>query len=216
MHGMLSFLLFAGALHADFTAMKSQRLAIGLMAVLGTLISTVVVGTAMWFLLGLMQINLPFIWALVFGALISPTDPVAVLGLFKTVKVPDMLQAKMTGESLFNDGIGVVVFSPETALVTELGPAWLRTGPLLFTIRRRRLRGRPRCLQRPCVFRLKRQIRLDQLRLIQTFKISTTHPYRESRSRPRRKGVGNYLFRNLDNATILNYIVDSKFLRLTV
>jgi CPA1 family monovalent cation:H+ antiporter len=119
MHGMLSFLLFAGALHADFTAMKSQRLAIGLMAVLGTLISTVVVGTAMWFLLGLMQINLPFIWALVFGALISPTDPVAVLGLFKTVKVPDTLQAKMTGESLFNDGIGVVVFSVLVAIAVS-------------------------------------------------------------------------------------------------
>jgi len=116
MHGMLSFLLFAGALHADFSAFKTKRLTIGVMAVLGTLISTFVVGALMWFLFGLLGINMPFIWALVFGALISPTDPVAVLGLFKTVEVPDTLQAKMAGESLFNDGVGVVVFTVVVAI----------------------------------------------------------------------------------------------------
>lgn len=111
MHGMLSFMLFAGALHADFSAIKSRGFAIGLMACLGTLISTFTIGTAMWLMSGYLGIALPFIWALVFGALISPTDPVAVLSLFKIVKVPDSLQAKMTGESLFNDGVGVVMFS---------------------------------------------------------------------------------------------------------
>lgn len=111
MHGMLSFLLFAGALHADFPALKSRRLAIGVMAVLGTLISTFVIGAMMWSLFGIFDLDIPFIWALVFGALISPTDPVAVLGLFKTVEVPDTLQAKMAGESLFNDGVGVVLFT---------------------------------------------------------------------------------------------------------
>jgi CPA1 family monovalent cation:H+ antiporter len=121
MHGMLSFLLFAGALHADFPAFKARRLTIGVMAVLGTLISTFVVGTVMWFLLGLFDLGIPFIWTLVFGALISPTDPVAVLSLFKTVKVPDTLQAKMAGESLFNDGVGVVVFTVVVAIAMAGG-----------------------------------------------------------------------------------------------
>jgi len=111
MHGMLSFLLFAGALHADLSAFRSRRGTIAVMAVIGTLISTFAVGFGMWVLAGIGGFDLPFIWALVFGALISPTDPVAVLSLFKTVKVPAELQAKMTGESLFNDGIGVVVFT---------------------------------------------------------------------------------------------------------
>jgi CPA1 family monovalent cation:H+ antiporter len=116
MHGMLSFLLFAGALHADFSAFKTRRLTIGVMAVLGTLISTFVVGAVMWLLFGIFELEIPFIWALAFGALISPTDPVAVLGLFKTVEVPDTLQAKMAGESLFNDGVGVVVFTVVVAI----------------------------------------------------------------------------------------------------
>jgi CPA1 family monovalent cation:H+ antiporter len=121
MHGMLSFLLFAGAMHADFSALKTRRLTIGVMAVLGTLISTFVVGALMWFLSGLFDLELPFIWALVFGALISPTDPVAVLSLFKTVEVPDTLQAKMAGESLFNDGVGVVVFTVVVAIALAGG-----------------------------------------------------------------------------------------------
>ena len=111
MHGMLSFLLFAGALHVDFSVFKSRARAIALMATLGILISTFLIGWASWFLLNAIGIAIPFIWALVFGALISPTDPVAVLGLFKTVSVPETLEAKMAGESLFNDGVGVVVFT---------------------------------------------------------------------------------------------------------
>jgi len=121
MRGMLSFLLFAGALHADFSAFKTRRLTIGVMAVLGTLISTFVVGAVMWFLFGVFGLDIPFIWALVFGALISPTDPVAVLSLFKTVEVPDTLQAKMAGESLFNDGVGVVVFTVVVAIALGMG-----------------------------------------------------------------------------------------------
>ena len=121
MHGMLSFMLFAGALHADFSALKERRWAIGVMACLGTLISTFVVAGLMWFLLGMFDLKMPFIWALVFGALISPTDPVAVLSLFKTVKVPPTLQATMTGESLFNDGVGVVVFTVVVAIALASG-----------------------------------------------------------------------------------------------
>jgi CPA1 family monovalent cation:H+ antiporter len=116
MHGMLSFLLFAGAMHVDFSVFRSRSLAIGLMATLGIMISTFIIGWSMWLLLNLFGIGIPFIWALVFGALISPTDPVAVLGLFKTVKVPTSLEAKMAGESLFNDGVGVVVFTIVVAI----------------------------------------------------------------------------------------------------
>ena len=92
MRGMLSFLLFAGAMHVDFSVFKSRSHAIALMATMGILISTFAVGGATWVLLNFFGIETPFIWALVFGALISPTDPVAVLGLFKTVKVPDTLE----------------------------------------------------------------------------------------------------------------------------
>ena len=111
MHGMLSFLLFAGALHVDFTAFRSRLRAIAVLATLGTMISTFAVATGIWLLFDLFNSDLPFLWALVFGALISPTDPVAVLGLFRSVTVPETLQAKMAGESLFNDGVGVVVFT---------------------------------------------------------------------------------------------------------
>lgn len=116
MNGMLSFLLFAGALHVDFAVFRSRTSAIAMMATVGILISTFLIGGVTWWLLNLFDIDMPFIWALVFGALISPTDPVAVLGLFKTVDVPETLEAKMAGESLFNDGVGVVVFAAVVAI----------------------------------------------------------------------------------------------------
>lgn len=121
MHGMLSFLLFAGALHVDFSVFRERSLAIGMMATVGILISTFLVGYASWILLNFFGISIPFIWALVFGALISPTDPVAVLGLFKTVHVPETLEAKMAGESLLNDGVGVVVFTVVVAIAVGGG-----------------------------------------------------------------------------------------------
>ncbi len=121
MRGMLSFLLFAGAMHVDFSAFKSRSGAIALMATLGILISTFLIGWVMWLSLNAFGIETPFIWALVFGALISPTDPVAVLGLFKLVKVPETLEAKMAGEALFNDGIGVVVFTVVVAIAVGDG-----------------------------------------------------------------------------------------------
>ncbi len=121
MRGMLSFLLFAGAMHVDFSVFRSQSQAIALMATMGILISTFAIGWATWILLNYFGIEMPFIWALVFGALISPTDPVAVLGLFKTVAVPETLEAKMAGESLFNDGVGVVVFTVVVAIAVGAG-----------------------------------------------------------------------------------------------
>ncbi len=110
MEGMLAFLLFAGALHVDFDFLKDQRWAIGIMATFGVIISTVIVGFGFWYLAGLFGVNIPLIWALLFGALISPTDPVAVLSLLKSINIPHSLEAKIAGESLFNDGVGVVVF----------------------------------------------------------------------------------------------------------
>jgi len=111
MNGMLAFLLFAGALHVDMTFLKSRRWAIGLMATIGVCISTAIVGTGFYLATQFVGLDIPFIWALVFGALISPTDPVAVLSILKTVTMPRELEAKIAGESLFNDGVGVVVFT---------------------------------------------------------------------------------------------------------
>jgi len=109
--GMLAFLLFAGALHVDFEQLRDRAWIVGSMATVGVLISTGVVGTGFWFAAKLLGVSVPFAWALVFGALISPTDPVAVLSTLKTVRVPEALEAEMTGESLFNDGGGVVIFT---------------------------------------------------------------------------------------------------------
>jgi len=119
MRGMLSFLLFAGALHVDFAAFRSRARIIALMATCGILFSTFLIGWMTWLMLNAFGIDTPFIWALVFGALISPTDPVAVLGIFKTVDVPDTLEAKMAGESLFNDGVGVVIFTVVVAIAVS-------------------------------------------------------------------------------------------------
>ncbi len=110
MQGMLSFLLFAGAMHIDFSELKDQRGVIATLAVAGVVISMFVFGTLIFLVLGWLGIELSYIWCLLFGALISPTDPVAVIGILKTAKVPKALEVQIAGESLFNDGIGVVAF----------------------------------------------------------------------------------------------------------
>ncbi|MDW6020661.1 sodium:proton antiporter [Mesorhizobium sp. BAC0120] len=109
-NGMLAFLLFAGALHVDIHLLKGQKWAIGLMATFGVVISTAIVGLGVFGVCRLVGFEMPLIWALVFGALISPTDPVAVLGLLKVIKVPEAIKAQIAGESLFNDGAAVVIF----------------------------------------------------------------------------------------------------------
>ncbi len=111
MNGMLAFLLFAGAMHVDFGLLSQEKWPVGLMATVGTLLSTVIVGGAFWMAAQALGVEMPLIWAFVFGALISPTDPVAVLSLLKSVRVPESLEVKIAGESLFNDGVGVVVFT---------------------------------------------------------------------------------------------------------
>jgi CPA1 family monovalent cation:H+ antiporter len=110
MEGMLSFLLFAGALHVDLSQLANRKWAIGSMATFGLLLATTLIGCAMWLVFATLGLDVPLIYCLIFGALISPTDPVAVLGILKSVKVPASLEAKIAGESLFNDGVGVVVF----------------------------------------------------------------------------------------------------------
>lgn len=111
LHGMLGLLLFAGALHIDLEDLGSQRAAIGMLALGSTLISTVLVGGATYLLLGALGIQIRLVEALLFGALISPTDPIAVLGILKSSGAPKELEVRIAGESLFNDGVGVVVFS---------------------------------------------------------------------------------------------------------
>lgn len=121
LNGLLAFLLFAGALHVDFSAMKSRVGPIAIMATAGVFVSTLLIGTGFWLLAKLFGVQMPFAWALVFGALISPTDPVAVLSTLKQVKVPKSLETIMTGESLFNDGVGVVLFTVLLAAATSVG-----------------------------------------------------------------------------------------------
>lgn len=116
MNGMLAFLLFAGALHVDMGFLKSEKWAIGSMATIGVLLSTFIVGTGFYWLAHALGIEVPYTWAIVFGALISPTDPVAVLSILKTVNMPHSLEAKIAGESLFNDGVGVVIFTIAVAV----------------------------------------------------------------------------------------------------
>jgi len=107
---MLSFLLFAGALHTNFNQLKIQRWPILMFSTLGVLVSTFLVGISMYFILQFVVMQIGFIYCLLFGALISPTDPIAVLGILKKANVPKKLETKIVGESLFNDGVGVVVF----------------------------------------------------------------------------------------------------------
>jgi len=107
---MLSFLLFAGALHTNFQQLKVQRKPILTFATVGTITSTFLVGILMYYLLKLIDLDIDFIYCLLFGALISPTDPIAVLGILKQVGAPKKLETKIVGESLFNDGVGVVIF----------------------------------------------------------------------------------------------------------
>lgn len=118
MHGMLGFLLFAGALHLDVTRLSAQREPIVGLAVVGTIVSTVVVAVLSHQVFRLVGVPIDFAYSLVFGALISPTDPIAVLGIMKTAGAPQSLETKIAGESLFNDGVAVILFSLLLAAAT--------------------------------------------------------------------------------------------------
>lgn len=108
--GMLSMLLFAGALHVNISDLRDYKLPIGVLACIGTIISALLIATAIYFIMPLVGFELGFIWCLLFGALISPTDPIAVMGILASAGAPKSLETVIAGESLFNDGIGVVIF----------------------------------------------------------------------------------------------------------
>ncbi len=110
MEMMLSFLLFAGAIHVNLGKLKEQAVPIITFATAGVIISTIIIGTLTYFLFRIFNSPIDFIYCLLFGALISPTDPIAVMGILKTARIPSALETKIAGESLFNDGVGVVVF----------------------------------------------------------------------------------------------------------
>lgn len=120
---MLSFLLFAGALHTNFEELKVQRAPVIVFATIGVLISTALVGISMYFILQVIGLHVEFIYCLLFGALISPTDPIAVLGILKKANAPKKLETKIVGESLFNDGVGVVVFLTIFSIANAPGEA---------------------------------------------------------------------------------------------
>ncbi len=123
--GMLSLLLFAGALHVDLTELKAYRWQVGVLAVFSTILSTAAVGYGTWIALPWVGLHLPLIYCLLFGALISPTDPIAVMGILKTADAPKNLELVIAGESLFNDGVGVVIFSLLLGMLASgSAPTW--------------------------------------------------------------------------------------------
>ena len=117
MHGMLGFLLFAGALHVDLEYFVKRKGTIATLATIGLLISTFLVGYLSWLVFNLLGLQVSFLACLIFGSLISPTDPIAVMGTLKTLNAPKDLEANIAGESLFNDGVAVVIFTGLVALL---------------------------------------------------------------------------------------------------
>ena len=132
LQGMLSFLLFAGALHVNINDLFERKWTIGTLATLGVLVSTFLIGTMTWLVLGWLGVPLGYVYCLLFGALISPTDPIAVLGILKTAGAPKSLETKITGESLFNDGVGVVIFLIILEIATGSGEVTVGHIGLLF------------------------------------------------------------------------------------
>jgi monovalent cation:H+ antiporter, CPA1 family len=132
LHGLLSFLLFAGSLHVNLDDLLDHKWFIGTLATIGVIISTLIVGVLCYAFFGLIDLPLPLIYCFVFGALISPTDPIAVLGILKTSHVPKSLEIKISGESLFNDGVGVVVFLILYAMITKGDVSLAESGQLFL------------------------------------------------------------------------------------
>ncbi len=119
LHGMLSFLLFAGALHVNLEDLAKRKWVIASLATVGVVMSTFLVGTLVWGMLQILGLEISYLYCLLFGALISPTDPIAVLATLKTVGIKKSLETKIAGESLFNDGVGIVMFLVLLSLATN-------------------------------------------------------------------------------------------------
>jgi len=129
---MLSFMLFAGSLHINLNDLRQQRLPIIAFSTLSVIISTFIIGTVFYYLLPLFGIAAPFIYCLLFGSLISPTDPIAVLGILKEAGIQKSLETKIAGESLFNDGVAVVVFLTILHVAEQPGKLQVSDVALLF------------------------------------------------------------------------------------
>ncbi|MBX2869120.1 MAG: sodium:proton antiporter [Acidiferrobacterales bacterium] len=132
MDGMLSFLLFAGSLHVSTNDLADTKVTVGLLATVGVCLSTCLVGTVTYYLLLVLGIEISFLYCLLFGALISPTDPIAVMATLKKAGIARSLETKIAGESLFNDGVGVVVFVVLLGLVANPEAASFGSVALLF------------------------------------------------------------------------------------
>jgi Na+:H+ antiporter len=132
LHGVLGLLLFAGSLHIQVAELAREKWLIATLATLGIVVSTSIVGVAFWAATHVLGLGVPLLACLLFGALVSPTDPVAVLAVLKRLGVPESLEARIAGESLFNDGTGVVVFLTLLQIATTPGGVDPATTALLF------------------------------------------------------------------------------------
>ena len=119
MGAMLNFLLFAGALHINISDLKAFKLPIITYATVSVVLSAIFISLLLYYIAPLVGIEIPYLYCLLFGTLISPTDPIVVFGVLKQAKVPKRIEAKITGESLFNDGVAVVMFAVVHRLATD-------------------------------------------------------------------------------------------------
>ncbi len=131
MQVMLGFLLFAGSMHIDIKKLQKERASVITFATVGVILSTFIIGILMYLVTGWFGIQIDFLPCLLFGALISPTDPIAVLGILKQANIPQSLETKITGESLFNDGVAVVVFTTITE-VMRIGISNVSAGSIIL------------------------------------------------------------------------------------
>ncbi len=132
MNGMLSFLLFAGALHVNINRLAALKDTIAVLATLGVILSSLIISVVSFYVFQLFAIEIPYIYCLVFGVLISPTDPIAVMGILKKAGAPKSIEVKITGESLFNDGVAVVLFIAVLGVATGQSEASFSSVGLLF------------------------------------------------------------------------------------
>lgn len=133
MNGMLSFLLFAGALHVNINRLASVKDTIAVLATIGVVISAVIVSLVSYYIFQFFGVNVSYLYCLVFGVLISPTDPIAVMGILKKVGAPKSIEVKITGESLFNDGVAVVLFLAVLGVASGQSEAsWQQVGGLFL------------------------------------------------------------------------------------
>lgn len=173
MHGMLGYLLFAGALHIDLNSLKSQSASITTLATLGTLLSTLLVGFGLFWIAGMIGTHLRIIDCLLFGAIISPTDPIAVLATLKQLNCKASWQTIMAGESLFNDGIGIVIFTTLSQLAYATTPISY-TQTLLFFMKTAVLGTSLGLLMGYFIFRILKQTHCPHLEIMLTIALVTT------------------------------------------